>query len=84
MGRTVFFNKIKGLTGLSPVDYIRKIKLQIAREQIKENNCGVAEAAFLAGFNDVKYFTKCFKKVYGINPSEYKKGEHPIFKNSNN
>jgi signal transduction histidine kinase/ligand-binding sensor domain-containing protein/DNA-binding response OmpR family regulator len=84
MGRTAFYNKIKGLTGLAPVDFVRKIKLQIAKKQIKENNCGVSEAAYLAGFNDVKYFTKCFKKTFGMNPREYKKGEHLVFKNSNN
>lgn len=83
LGRTVFFNKIKGLTGLSPVEFIRKIKLQIACQQIKENKCGVAEAAYLSGFNDVKYFTTCFKKEFGINPSEYRKQEQPVVQNLN-
>lgn len=45
LGRTVFFNKIKGLTGSSPVEFLRKIKLDIAKKHLKENNCGVAEAA---------------------------------------
>ena len=73
LGRTVFFNKIKGLTGLSPVEFIRKIKLQLAAKHLEENNCGVAEAAYLSGFSSVKYFAKCFKKEYGVTPSEYKK-----------
>lgn len=83
MGRTVFFNKIKGLTGVSPVDFIRKIKLQIAGKQIEENNLGVAEAAYSCGFNDVKYFTKCFKKEFGVNPSEYRKQGSAIKSNDN-
>ena len=69
----LFFNKIKGLTGSSPVEFLRKIKLDIAKKHLKENNCGVAEAAYLSGFNDVKYFSKCFKKEFEINPSEFKK-----------
>lgn len=73
LGRTVFFNKVKGLTGLAPVEFIRKIRLDIAKKHLTENRCGVAEAAFLAGFSDVKYFSKSFKKEFGINPSEYRK-----------
>ena len=74
VGRTVFFNKIKGLTGYSPVEFLRKIKLDIAKKHLETNNSGVAEAAYLTGFNDVKYFSKCFKKEYGITPSQLKKG----------
>jgi DNA-binding response OmpR family regulator len=73
VGRTVFFNKIKRLTGLSPVEFSRKIKIQLAAKHISENNCGVAEAAYICGFSSVKYFSKCFRIEYGINPSEYKK-----------
>jgi len=73
LGRTVFFNKIKSLTGHSPVEYIRKVRLNIALKHISENNSGVAEAAYLSGFNDVKYFSKCFKKEFGHSPSELKK-----------
>ena len=79
LGRTVFYNKLKSLTGLSPVVFVRNIKLQIACKQLKENNCGVAEAAYIAGFYDTKYFTECFKKEFGVNPSEYKKREQTVF-----
>jgi len=73
LGRTAFFNKIKGLTGLSPVEFIRKIKLQIAAKYLEESDYRVSEAGYSSGFNSLKYFTKCFKQEYGVSPSEYKK-----------
>ncbi len=72
-GRTVFYNKIKGLTGLSPVEFLRKIRLNIASKYLKEHGYGIAEAAYLSGFNDVKYFSRCFKKEFDDLPSVFKK-----------
>ena len=73
--RTVFYNKLKGLTGLSPVDFLRQSRLKMASEILIRTGRGVSETAFMTGFNDVKYFSKCFKQMYGITPAEYKKSE---------
>lgn len=71
LGRTVFYNKIKGLTGLAPVEFLRKTRLHIAARYLSEPGYRVNEAANLAGFNDVKYFSRCFKTEFGVLPSEY-------------
>jgi len=75
MSRTVFFKKIKGLTGLSPIEYIREAMMQKATDLLKTGEYTVKEISFMLGISDTKYFTKCFKKKYSITPSEYKK-EH--------
>jgi AraC-like DNA-binding protein/nitrogen-specific signal transduction histidine kinase len=76
VSRTVFYNKIKGLTGLSPLEFIRNIKLNIAAELLKQGY-NVSEVAFRTGFSDVKYFSRLFKEQFGDLPSRYK-SENPI------
>lgn len=71
VSRTVFYNKIKGLTGLSPIEFTRKIKLKIAAELLKKGY-NVSEAAYRTGFSDVKYFSRLFKEQFGFPPSRYK------------
>jgi DNA-binding response OmpR family regulator len=71
ISRTVFYNKIKGLTGSSPIDFVRKIKLNSAL-QLLENGCNVSEAAFKTGFSDVKYFSRLFKVQFGYSPSKHR------------
>jgi len=71
VSRTVFYNKIKGLTGKSPIDFFRKIKLNIAL-QLLGNGYNVSEAAFKTGFSDVKYFSRLFKTQFGYPPSKHK------------
>lgn len=73
MSRSVFFKKLKGLTGLSPIEYVRDISLQHAAEIIEKGDFTVKEVAFMVGINDSKYFSRCFKKKYKMTPSEYKK-----------
>lgn len=70
-GRTVFYHKIKTLTGMSPVEFLRNMKLQIATRYLEHGGYGVSEAAYLSGFNDLKYFTKKFKERYGCVPSKF-------------
>jgi signal transduction histidine kinase/ligand-binding sensor domain-containing protein/DNA-binding NarL/FixJ family response regulator len=71
VSRTVFYNKIKGLTGSSPIDFVRKIKLNSAA-LLLEKGYNVSEVAFRTGFNDVKYFSKLFKSQFGYTPSKHK------------
>lgn len=71
VSRTVFYNKIKGLTGSSPIDFVRKIKLTSALHLL-ENGHNVSEAAFKTGFSDVKYFSRLFKAQFGYLPSKQK------------
>ena len=71
VSRTVFYNKVKGLTGMSPVEFVRQMKLKIAA-QLLEKGYNVSEVSFRIGFNDVKYFSKQFKNLFGYPPSRHK------------
>ena len=71
VSRTVFYNKIKGLTGSSPIDFVRKTKLSIAARLLTKGY-NVSEAAFQTGFTDVKYFSRQFKNQYGYSPSKHR------------
>ena len=73
MGRTVFFNKLKSMTGLSPVEFIREMRIKRAAQLLEERQYNITEVTYMVGMNDSRYFAKCFKNTYGITPSEYRK-----------
>jgi signal transduction histidine kinase/ligand-binding sensor domain-containing protein/DNA-binding NarL/FixJ family response regulator len=73
MGRSKFFDKLKGLTGQSPVDFIREFRLKKALDLLQSGNYNISEASYLSGFTDPGYFSKCFKEKYGVSPSHYGK-----------
>ena len=69
MGRTVFYQKLKAIIGLSPVDFIREMRIKRAKQLIDSGEYNVSTVAYMTGFNDPKYFSKCFKKQFGVSPS---------------
>lgn len=71
MGRTVFYQKLKSIIGLSPIDFVREMRIKRAMQLIESGEYNVSSIAYMTGFNDPKYFSKCFKKKYGVSPSEY-------------
>ena len=75
LGRTVFYKKIRGITGYSPNEYLRIMRMKKAAELLlSEEHLTVAEVAYKVGINDPFYFSKCFKGQFGISPSVYQKG----------
>ena len=74
VSRTVLYNKIKGLTGSSPLEFIRRLKLIVAASLL-EKGYNVSEAAYKTGFSDVKYFSRLFKGQFGYTPSRHRTGE---------
>jgi YesN/AraC family two-component response regulator len=72
ISRSVLFKKIKGLTGYSPIDFIRNLKMKRASQLILTGEYMVKEVAGLVGISDTKYFTKCFKTAFGMTPADYK------------
>jgi len=72
LSRTIFYRKLKSIIGLTPVDFIREIRIKRAVQLIDSDEYNFSQVAYMTGFNDPKYFSKCFKKVIGITPSEYK------------
>ena len=74
MNRSVLSKKLNTENGLPTAQFIRNYRLDIARKMIAENvaNRNITEIAYRVGFNDPKYFTRCFTKQYGESPSAYK------------
>ena len=73
MSRSVFFKKVKGLTCLAPVEYVRDVLLQHAAELLEQEDYTIKEISYMVGMNDAKYFSRCFKNKYRMTPTEYRK-----------
>ena len=73
MSRSSLYNKVKALTGHSPSDFIRQIRLKEGASLLRSKKYTVAEVSDMLGFSDPKYFTDIFKKHYGMTPSAYMK-----------
>ena len=73
--RSVFFKKVKALTGQTPADYIRTLRMQRATELLRDETITVAEVCYKVGINDPHYFAKMFKQQYGISPKKYQQGK---------
>jgi CheY-like chemotaxis protein len=73
INRNTFYNKTKALTGLSPNQYIRTIRLQMAKELLTTTDLSIKEIATKVGFKKTDYFSRLFKKEYGKSPSAYLK-----------
>lgn len=71
IGRSKLFEKTKQLLDMTPRDYILKRRMEYAVELLKENKLSIAEIAYKSGFSHPPYFTRIFKKYYGMPPSEY-------------
>lgn len=70
--RTTLFKKLKSLTGMNATSFIRDIRLKTACNMLDKNqNIRISDLAYQVGFNDPKYFSICFKKEFGVSPSEY-------------
>ena len=70
MSRTLFFGRLKSLTGKAPQEFIRILKLERAAELLKQKT-PVTEVAVMTGFANSKYFSTIFKKHFGVSPSKF-------------
>ena len=72
MGESTLYNKVKATTGQTVIAFITSIRLKEAQRIIQSNpNILISDVATQVGFNTPKYFSKCFKKEFGIFPKEY-------------
>ncbi|MGE4567782.1 MAG: two-component regulator propeller domain-containing protein [Bacteroidales bacterium] len=65
------YRKIKALTGLTPVDYIKSIRMKKAAILLSNKNFTVSEVMYKVGFSNHSYFAKCFHHAFGKNPGQY-------------
>lgn len=76
MSRSSFYRKLKAITGMTPVDYLKNFRLEHAAKLIREG-VRITEVALMSGFTSSSYFSKCFKAKYGQNPKEYQQSTSP-------
>lgn len=62
----------KDVTGSSPIEYLIKVRINKSKELMKEGYQNIGEISELVGFNDAFYFSRCFKKIEGTTPTEYR------------
>ncbi|TKG94377.1 AraC family transcriptional regulator [Puteibacter caeruleilacunae] len=72
MSKSSFYRKLKNDTDMSPNEFIRNVRLECASELLKRGEQSINDIAYEVGFSSPSYFTKCFKKNYGISPKDYK------------
>jgi CheY-like chemotaxis protein/predicted DNA-binding transcriptional regulator AlpA len=73
LSRVHLYRKIKALTNLTAVEFIRSIRIKRAAWLLQENKMNVNEVCAMVGFDDVDYFRNCFKQQFGASPTEYSK-----------
>ncbi|KUJ63524.1 histidine kinase [Flavobacteriaceae bacterium CRH] len=71
VSRTMLFLKIKAWTNYTPNEFIHEIRLKRAAQLLEQNKLNIAEVSYKVGFNNPKYFSKCFQKRYGETPSQF-------------
>jgi YesN/AraC family two-component response regulator len=71
MSRSLVYKKIKMLTGLSPIEYVRSLRMQEAAKLLRTHQYKIFEVVYMVGFSDLKYFRKCFAREFGVSPSDY-------------
>ena len=72
LSRVQLYRKLKALTGSSPVELLRTIRLSRAKELLADSGKSVSEVAYEVGFSSPSYFTKCYKEAFGSTPTAKK------------
>ena len=72
VSRSVFFKKLKTLTGLAPIEFIKEIRIKRAAQLIETGEFNMTQISYMVGINDPRYFSKCFKAQVGMTPTEYR------------
>lgn len=71
MGNKQLYRKLKAITGQTPVEYIRDMRMQKAAQLLKAGKFSVSEVMYTVGFSNSSYFSKCFSKAFGMTPTEF-------------
>jgi signal transduction histidine kinase/AraC-like DNA-binding protein len=74
--------KVKGLTGVTPVDFLRNYRLHKAAVLLMQQQLSISEIAYETGFSSPAYFSKCFKTLYHVTPKEYQKQDTDLLQTS--
>ena len=72
VSRSVFFKKLKTITGLAPIEFIKEMRINKAVQLIETGEYNMTQISYMVGINDPRYFSKCFKAKMGMTPTEYR------------
>lgn len=72
MNRSAFFKVFKDQFGITPVEYINRERVKLAKHLLSDSSLSITEISWQSGFNDVNYFVRLFKKTEGITPGTYR------------
>lgn len=75
LSRSQLYRKFESVTGMSPADFIQRMRLKRAAQLLRDSRLNVSEIADMTGFNSVKYFNKHFKEEYNCTPTEYRSAQ---------
>lgn len=75
IGNKQMYRKVKQLTGLSPVEYIKTIRMKKAAMLLEQQKFSVAEVMYMVGFSSSSYFSKCFQGEFGVTPKQFMEKE---------
>lgn len=73
VSRPILFSKVKALTNQTPNNFLKIMRLKRAKQLLESDKLNISDIAYLVGFRDARYFSKCFQKEYGLTPTEYLK-----------
>ncbi|WP_257666346.1 hybrid sensor histidine kinase/response regulator [Parapedobacter tibetensis] len=79
MSHSALYKRVKSISGKTANEFVRYIRLRKVAQLLISTDLNISEAAFTAGFNDMKYFREQFFKLFGVRPSEYKKKYRDTF-----
>jgi ligand-binding sensor domain-containing protein/signal transduction histidine kinase/DNA-binding response OmpR family regulator len=71
VSRTMLFTKVKAWTNCTPNEFIQEIRMKRAAQLLEQTNLNISQISYAVGFNNPKYFSKCFQKRFGETPSNY-------------
>lgn len=71
MSRMTLYRKIQSSTGQKPTEFIRTIRLRRAAELLREGRLTITEISYATGFSSVSYFSRCFRTMYGVAPTQF-------------
>lgn len=71
LSRVHLYRKVKELAGVTPTDFLRNFRLKKAGVLLRQRSATISEVAYATGFSSPAYFSKCFKAIYNITPSEF-------------
>ncbi len=76
--RARMFDLFKAQTGLTPNDYLQRLRVEKAQEQLRQTNRSVTEIALATGFSSGQYFSTVFARYTGVSPTDFRNGANPM------